>query len=391
MARLVFYSHDGFGLGHVRRNLALSRRVVELDPSSSVLVVTGSDVASQFELSEGTDILELPALSKVSNGVYAPRRLRVDAADVHRLRADVLAATVRSFRPHVMVVDKSPLGAGGELAGALDALEEVGGSAVLGLRDVLDDSATVAAEWTPDAVPAILGHYSRVLVYGTEGFLDPLTDNALPDSVRGLSSYCGYVVNDPPGRVTVPWRDDCGPVVLATAGGGEDGAALLDAFLRAAIGAPWRGVVVAGPMIPPAEFARLSVLGAEAGVRVVNFIPALAGWFAAVDAVVSMGGYNTLVEAVSTGVPIVCVPRVRPRVEQLIRARAFAERGLVRLLEPDRLEATTLRAAVDAALADGRDPARAALLDHGGADCAAQELLDLATAPRRVVRRIWIA
>src|SRR5439155_522871 len=135
------------------------------------------------------------------------------------------------------------------------------------------------------------------------------------------------------------------------------------------------------------EFARLSVLGAEAGVRVVNFIPALAGWFAAVDAVVSMGGYKTLVEAVSTGVPIVCVPRVRPRVEQLIRARAFAERGLVRLLEPDRLEATTLRAAVDAALADGRDPARAALLDHGGADCAAQELLDLATAPRRVVRR----
>ena len=100
---------------------------------------------------------------------------------------------------------------------------------------------------------------------------------------------------------------------------------------------------------------------------------------------------NTLVEAVSTGVPIVCVPRVRPRVEQLIRARAFAERGLVRLLEPDRLEATTLRAAVDAALADGRDPARAALLDHGGADCAAQELLDLATAPRRAVRRIWIA
>jgi predicted glycosyltransferase len=391
MARLVFYSHDGFGLGHVRRNLALSRRIVELDPSSSVLVVTGSDVATQFDLSDGTDILELPSLAKVSNGVYTARRLRVDAEAVHRLRADILAAAVRSFRPHVMVVDKSPLGPGGELIPALHGLHQVGGRAVLGLRDVLDDGATVATEWTPEAVPAILTHYSRVLVYGSEGFLDPLVDYALPDAVRGLSAYCGYVVNDPPGRVAVPWRDDCGPVVLATAGGGEDGAALLEAFVHAAIGAPWRGVVVAGPMIPPDEFARLSALGAEAGVRVVSFIPALVGWFAAVDAVVSMGGYNTLVEAVSTGVPIVCVPRVEPRIEQLIRARAFADRGLLRLLEPDSLSPMTLRASVDAALADGRDPARAALLEHGGADCGARELLEIASLPRHVVRRISVA
>src|SRR5439155_20339682 len=176
---------------------------------------------------------------------------------------------------------------------------------------------------------------------------------------RGLSVYCGYVVNEPPARVAVPWREEGGAVVLATVGGGEDGAALLDAFVLAAAGAPWRGVVVAGPMVRPAELSRLAALGARAGVRVVAFVPELAGWFAAVDAVVSMGGYNSLVEAVSTGVPIVCVPRVQPRVEQLSRARAFAERGLLRLLEPDRLGPAALRAAVDAALADGRDPARA--------------------------------
>ena len=110
----MVYSHDGFGLGHVRRNLAVSRRLVELDPASSVLVVTGIDVAGQFELADGIDILELPALAKVTNGNYAARRLRVDGEAVHRLRAEILTATVRSFRPHVMLVDKSPLGPGGE-------------------------------------------------------------------------------------------------------------------------------------------------------------------------------------------------------------------------------------------------------------------------------------
>ena len=357
----MVYSHDGFGLGHVRRNLAVSRRLVELDPATSVLVVTGIDVAGQFELADGIDILELPALAKVTNGNYAARRLRVDGEAVHRLRAEILTATVRSFRPHVMLVDKSPLGPGGELAGALDALHDVGGR----------------------AVPAILAHYSRVLVYGSEGFLDPLADNDLPVSVRELSSYCGYVISDPPGRIVVPWREDDGPVVLATAGGGEDGAALLEAFIRAATDAPWRGVVVAGPMLPPAASARLSALGADLGVRVVGFIPELAGWFAAVDAVVSMGGYNSLVEAVSTGAPIVCVPRVHPRLEQLIRARAFAEHGLLRVLEPEHLTPATLRATIDAALADGRDPGRADRLDGAGADRAARELLEIASLRRR--------
>jgi len=383
MARLVVYSHDGFGLGHVRRNLAVSRRLVELDPATSVLVVTGIDVAGQFELADGIDILELPALAKVTNGNYAARRLRVDGEAVHRLRAEILTATVRSFRPHVMLVDKSPLGPGGELAGALDALHDVGGRAVLGVRDVIDDATTVAVEWAPRAVPAILAHYSRVLVYGSEGFLDPLADNDLPVSVRELSSYCGYVISDPPGRIVVPWREDDGPVVLATAGGGEDGAALLEAFIRAATDAPWRGVVVAGPMLPPAASARLSALGADLGVRVVGFIPELAGWFAAVDAVVSMGGYNSLVEAVSTGAPIVCVPRVHPRLEQLIRARAFAEHGLLRVLEPEHLTPATLRATIDAALADGRDPGRADRLDGAGADRAARELLEIASLRRR--------
>ena len=54
-------------------------------------------------------------------------------------------------------------------------------------------------------------------------------------------------------------------------------------------------------------------------------VPALTRWLDRVDALVCMGGYNTMAEAVSRGTPTVCVPRTRPRVEQLIRARAFAE------------------------------------------------------------------
>src|SRR6266496_4151944 len=49
-SRFLFYSHDGFGLGHTRRHLAVARALTELAPDSSVLLATGSDVVSRLGL-----------------------------------------------------------------------------------------------------------------------------------------------------------------------------------------------------------------------------------------------------------------------------------------------------------------------------------------------------
>jgi predicted glycosyltransferase len=98
-----------------------------------------------------------------------------------------------------------------------------------------------------------------------------------------------------------------------------------------------------------------------------------------------MGGYNTLAEAVSRGTPTVCVPRTRPRVEQLIRARALARLDLARVLEPSRLTAPALRGELAAVLGSPRrDRARraATVLGFDGAQLAAQQLVELARAGR---------
>jgi predicted glycosyltransferase len=112
-------------------------------------------------------------------------------------------------------------------------------------------------------------------------------------------------------------------------------------------------------------------------------VPNLSAWLGDVDALVCMGGYNTLAEALARGTPTVCVPRVAPRREQLIRARAFSSRGLLRIVELDALSPERLRAEVAAALAsppgDVASRVREAL-DLGGARRAAAHLLELAEA-----------
>jgi len=41
--RYVFYSHDGYGLGHVRRNSLIARAVLEADTEAEVSLVTGQE------------------------------------------------------------------------------------------------------------------------------------------------------------------------------------------------------------------------------------------------------------------------------------------------------------------------------------------------------------
>jgi predicted glycosyltransferase len=393
--RFLLYSHDGLGLGHVRRNLAIAGALTELEPRASVLLATSADEAPMLSMPTGVDILKLPGLRKLGNERYGARRLPISAAEFATVRAQILRAAVESFRPHVLLVDKHPLGPGEELRPALQVARTEGVRAVLGLRDILDQPATVASEWTPGAIfDQIERYYDRVLVYGQPHIFDPVREYGFPDPVAAMTSFCGYVFRPASGPAPDEVPEELGrdprtrPLVLATAGGGEDGFALLATFIKAVAGRPWDAIVVSGPQCGPEEAQRLRGLAAEARVGFRTFVPRLSGAFGALDALVCMGGYNTLVESAAARVPTVCVPRVRPRREQLLRAQAFARLGLLRLLEPHRLKAPLLSEAIGRTLEDGRAPrvdGENGAIDLHGALRAAGQLLDLAQGapPRR--------
>jgi predicted glycosyltransferase len=382
--RFLFYSHDGLGLGDVRRSLSIARELVEVSPGASVLLVTGAEEAESLGVPARVGILKLPAFQKRDDRASAGR-LPLPRGEVRNLRERLLAATAETFQPEVVLVNGHPLGIGGELGPALEIARAFGAQAVLGLCDVVDDEATVEVEWhARGAFERLAANYSRVLVLGQPDVLDPVRDHRFPAAVAAMTSFCGYVVSaarheaGPLGLAEAPGSPKGErPHVLATAGGGADGFPLLESFVEAAAGASWEATIVAGPECPPASARRLESLAADAGVTFRGFVPSLTSEFSSLDALVCMGGYNTLAEAVASGVPTVCVPRVEPRREQLVRAQAFAKRGFVRLLEPDRLTADALTLEIDAALMTRAFRPRQNL-DLGGARRAAHHLMELA-------------
>ena len=135
-------------------------------------------------------------------------------------------------------------------------------------------------------------------------------------------------------------------------------------------------------MSSPEKRQQLRAAAEQAGVTYHTFVRGLDAWFDVVDCLVCMGGYNTIAEALSRGTPTVCVPRVVPRTEQLIRAEAFSRLGLMRYVHPERLTGESLRDEVRSALEDSRADLRAraqASLGFDGAERAAAFLLELAT------------
>ena len=378
--RLLFYSHDGLGLGHVRRNLAIARALTQTDSSASVLVATSIDEVHDLGLGPNVDVLRLPGLRKVAQDRYAATRLPIELDEMLVLRSELLTGAVRGFRPAILLADRHPLGIGGELEGALEALLAQGGRAILGLRDIVDEPAATRAEFEKRGMAdALSAYYDEIFVYGQEAILDPRLVYGLGGGAAQSMTFCGYVVS-PAGASHGITRGDR-PLVLATTGGGEDGGRILETFIAASTDAPWRAIVVAGPHAATWERDRLEGLAQAAGVEFLTFVPSLGSVLGSVDALVSMGGYNTLAEALSSGTPTVCVPRTRPRLEQAIRARAFAARGLLEVIEPDELSAGRMRQAVVRALRRsrvevGRDVRRVLELD--GAGRAADRLLTLA-------------
>jgi predicted glycosyltransferase len=390
-SRFLFYSHDGFGLGHTRRHLAVAQALTELAPEASVLLATGSDIMNRLNLTPPIDILKLPGLRKVSNDEYAPRHLQIPVSEIRALRSDLLLATVKAYRPTVVLVDKHPFGAKGEFRAGLEELRAAGGCAVLGLRDILDEPASVLKEWSAYRMrERISTFYDLVLVYGDRSVFDPVVEYDFPESLAARTRFCGYVVNRDDAELAgepLPsaYLKDRGarPSVLATAGGGEDGFLVLQTFIRAAADGSWDAIAVAGPMSPVPELKTLRRLASKANVALHTYLPNLPEMFRSVDALVCMGGYNTLAEAVSRGVPTVCVPRTTPRREQLIRARAFERLGLLAMITPEKVNAVNLGRAIHSVVGISRQQLLARVhsaLSFDGARQAARHLLALASA-----------
>jgi len=173
------------------------------------------------------------------------------------------------------------------------------------------------------------------------------------------------------------------PMVLVTAGGGEDGYRLLSTSLRAlahaSACAPVRALLVCGPEMSEQRRRRIHAAAAgRAHLLVQDFNDDMMGCMDAADLIVCMGGYNTLCEVLTLHKRAIVVPRVVPVQEQWMRAERMDRLGLLRAIHPDRLTPAELGRAIreELSLSNVR-PSRLYEVDLGGMGRVAEGIYEL--------------
>ncbi len=341
-ARILIYSHDSFGLGHLRRCRAIAHHLVARHKNLSVLILSGSPIIGSFDFRARVDFVRVPGVVKLRNGEYTSLSLHLDIEDTLTLRGSIIKHTANVFAPDVFIVDKEPTGLRGEVRETLEALKARGTRLVLGLRDVIDDPVLLAPEWrSKNILPVVRDLYDEIWVYGLPQIWDPLEGMDLPEAVRRKTVFTGYLPREV-GTVAAALPEPGiarRPFILVTPGGGGDGEKLVDWVLRAYEVdplLPYPALVVLGPFMAPearADFtARAQALDR---VDAITFEPRLERLMSEAAGVVAMGGYNTFCEILSLDKRALIVPRQVPRLEQKIRAMRAEEFGLVRVLLDD--------------------------------------------------------
>ena len=363
-ARILMYSHDTFGLGHLRRCRTIAHSLVEDYRGLHILIISGATIAGAFDYRARVDFVKIPSVIKLRNGQYESMEKHTDLHDTMTMRQAIIRHTAETFQPDLFIVDKEPMGLEGEVEETLTYLKSRGTTLVLGLREVMDSPRLLEAEWKrKNIMPKIAQFYDEIWVYGPPDFYDPLAGLEVPETIRKKMNFVGFLQRSVP-RIELPNHRPEGDYILITTGGGGDGGDLVNSVMNAYRHDPelqHKALVVLGPYMPGKKRSKLMRKGASIPqIKVIEFDNKMEDLVAGATAVVAMGGYNTYCEILSFDKPALIVPRVQPREEQLIRAQRATELGLIDMLLPDEAEDPARLAAALKALPSQQAPSKRA-------------------------------
>ncbi len=351
---ILFYCQHLLGVGHLTRSLALCRALC--DQFDVVLAQGGPDIGRTVEHPRFRRLQLTPLLMREEkNELYDPRQQRSPDSILAERRAQ-LDALLQAQDFAAVIVELFPFGRkkfAGEILHLLDAAKARRPRCVTAcsLRDILVEKRD-GLERDQRIAALVNERFDLVLVHSDPDLIRLEETFSQTATIAERLRYTGFVTEQaglPSGRV-IPKRR---PEVLVSLGGGLVGTELALAVLHVARYFPhllFRFIL--GPYAAPELSDALRNAASDPGagkVRAEGFRPDFEHELRQVALSVSLAGYNTVMNILSTRTPALVLPHDANR-EQGLRAGRLAERGLLRVLGRDDLKPEALRMAIERAL-----------------------------------------
>jgi predicted glycosyltransferase len=307
-------------------------------------------------------------------------------------RQKQLFALFEREKPDVFLIELYPFGRKAfrfELDPILQALDEKKlprCGVICSVRDILVEKND-HGKHEARVVKTLNRYFDKVLVHADPSLVEIGETFGPFENIMIPVVYTGYIAPKPSAAFRQEIRkqkglDDSAALIVASAGGGSVGAPLLETVLQAfkrLKSNNCRLQVFTGPFLKSKDYDNIMRL-ASAKAKVEKFVTDFNSYLAAADLSVSMGGYNTTMNILTTGVPALVWPFPQNR-EQRLRAERLADRGLVTVLQDADLQPDRLAAVMDKKLSQSTRPV--VNIDLNGAEKTAVCINDWLTKRRK--------
>jgi predicted glycosyltransferase len=398
MKKILFYCQNLLGMGHLVRTTELMRELVK---TFEVCLIEGGQKVDGFEMLPEVEVVQLPTIQvEVFDSLQVGKQLQVVGStmsleEVKEFRQQKLIEVFDRFKPDVLITEGYPFSKNKALAFEMvPLLEHIKKSArttnvICSLRDIIMVKEFADRDAEERRRCEFVNQYYDAILFHSDPSIHRLEDNIFTaDTLTCPVYYTGYVVQSEPDRIQFDPADlallsDPIPKIVVSVGGGKLGHDLLESIIQAAPllqqQISHRIVIFAGPLMDEAKYQELEKLAqGKTNLSLRRFTPSLIAYLDRADLSISLGGYNTTMNILKTGVRSMIYPSDKDR-EQAIRAEKLEKLGLLKILDRSELEPELLARSIVDYLDDERTLDFEHLIQLDGAEKASiilQELLE---------------
>ncbi|NHC33168.1 glycosyltransferase family protein [Scytonema millei] len=353
MKKIMFYCQYLSGMGHLVRS---SEIVQNLAKYFQVYFIVGGPQIQGFELPTQVEVIRLPAIW-LEEGKFTVGDSPFTVEEVKEARKKILITECDRIKPDCLITEFFPFGRHKLLFELIPLVEYLKATSpktkiVSSLRDVIGKESAPEEEKT---ICDLMNRYFDLLLFHADSRFQTFSDSfARHKEIKAEIVHTGFVTQLP--KITFTPFDELWNEagldtvkIVASIGGGRIGHEVLETLIRSSAilsqSLPHVIKIFTGSFMPAEKVAHLRKLASDRdNIQIETYTPKLLEYMQTADISISLGGYNTTMNILSTGVRAIVIPIGHEQVdkEQLHRTQKLENLGLIDSIHPQDLSPLNL-------------------------------------------------
>jgi predicted glycosyltransferase len=353
MKKIMFYCQYLSGMGHLVRSTEIVRNLVKY---FHVYFINGGPAIAGFEIPPQVELMKLPALW-LEKGKFTVGDSFQNVEEVKEIRKNLLVSEFDRIKPDCLITEFFPFGRHKLFFELIPFVEHIKNTSpatkiICSLRDVIGKESDPEEEET---ICNLMNRYFDLLLFHADPCFQHFSESFTRyKDIKSQIIHTGFVTQSPEVHINDIHQlwGDVDPEdakILVSVGGGRIGYELLETVIAASSILEKETLhiikIFTGPFMPEDKVHKLKQLaGDRTNIQIATYTVQLLEYMNTADISLSLSGYNTTMNILSTSVRAIVVPigHEKQDKEQLVRTRKLENLGTVDCLLPQNLTASNL-------------------------------------------------